>query len=92
MECGTTWSHPSCVPRGRPHVATATQSGESAKARPGSLMSGMDDRPEEHPATPRAVFDAHYYAHDCGIPYERNEHWLAFFGHIADEVVKEIAP
>jgi SAM-dependent methyltransferase len=39
-----------------------------------------------------AVFGAYYYAHDCGIPYERNEHWLTFFGDIADGIVERLAP
>ena len=37
-------------------------------------------------------YDAHYYAHSCGTPYERNEHWLRFFGNIADHIVQEISP
>jgi hypothetical protein len=26
------------------------------------------------------------------MPYERNEHWLTFFGAIADSIVQEIQP
>jgi SAM-dependent methyltransferase len=37
-------------------------------------------------------FDAHYYAHCCGQPYCRNEHWLTFFGAIADRIESEILP
>src|SRR5918999_662007 len=37
-------------------------------------------------------FDAHYFAHSCGQPYCRNEHWLRFFGAIADRIVRDIAP
>lgn len=37
-------------------------------------------------------FDAYYYAHDCGIPYERNEHWLNFFGAIAARIVNDFSP
>jgi SAM-dependent methyltransferase len=33
-----------------------------------------------------------YYRHDCGIPYERNEHWLKFFGAVADAIVRELRP
>ena len=43
----------------------------------------MDDRP---------IFDEHYYRHDCGVPYERSEHWLEFFGSIADAIIRELAP
>lgn len=37
-------------------------------------------------------FDAYYYAHGCGKPYERNEEWLGFFGAIADQIVRLIQP
>ena len=33
-----------------------------------------------------------YYEHDCGIPYEHNEHWTAFFGAIADRIVNDLHP
>ena len=37
-------------------------------------------------------YDETYYRVGCGIPYERNEHWLTFFGKIADAIVREINP
>ena len=37
-------------------------------------------------------FDKYYYAHDCGIPYERNEHWLNFFGAIAERIFNDFSP
>jgi SAM-dependent methyltransferase len=37
-------------------------------------------------------YGAFYYRHDCGIPYERNEHWLGFFGEIADGIVRTLHP
>ena len=37
-------------------------------------------------------FDATYFATGCGLPYERNAHWLGFFGGIADRIVREINP
>jgi len=37
-------------------------------------------------------YGAYYYAHDCGIPYERSEHWLTFFGNVADHIVRELRP
>ena len=37
-------------------------------------------------------FDEYYYAHDCGVSYERNEHWLNFFGAIAARVVYDFSP
>jgi hypothetical protein len=38
------------------------------------------------------AFGEYYYAHDCGIPYERNEHWNRFFGQIADRIVAALNP
>jgi hypothetical protein len=37
-------------------------------------------------------FDATYFATGCGLPYERNAHWLGFFGGIADRIVRGINP
>ncbi len=44
--------------------------------------------------TPSAEdYNANYYASHCGtVPYERNDHWLAFFGGIADRIVATFAP
>jgi SAM-dependent methyltransferase len=33
-----------------------------------------------------------YYRHDCGVPYGRNEHWLRFFGEVADGIVRDFGP
>lgn len=38
------------------------------------------------------MYDAHYYAHDCGEVYERNEKWLDFFRAISERIVIDIAP
>lgn len=37
-------------------------------------------------------YGEYYYRHDCGIPYERNEHWLQFFDRIAAAIVREFHP
>jgi SAM-dependent methyltransferase len=37
-------------------------------------------------------YGAFYYRHDCGIPYERNEHWLGFFSEVADSIVRNLHP
>jgi SAM-dependent methyltransferase len=42
--------------------------------------------------TPTSMFDAYYYQHNCGRPYERSEEWLNFFGGIARRIVQEINP
>lgn len=39
-----------------------------------------------------AAFDAYYFEHCCGKPYRRDEHWLTFFGAIADKIVERIRP
>lgn len=38
------------------------------------------------------MYGEHYYRHDCGVPYERNEHWLSFFGAVADGIVRDLGP
>ena len=37
-------------------------------------------------------YGRYYYRHDCGIPYERNSHWLDFFGKVADGIVRDLRP
>ncbi len=44
------------------------------------------------PSNPSNPFDEAYYRMDCGAPYERSEHWLTFFGKMADAIVREIGP
>ena len=39
-----------------------------------------------------ADYGAWYYQHGCGIPYERNEHWLGFFRSIAEQIVALFHP
>jgi SAM-dependent methyltransferase len=63
-------------------------------------MTGMSDpQPEPGSATRDAngapaqvTYGQHYYEHDCGTPYERNDHWTDFFAGIADRIVKELKP
>lgn len=38
------------------------------------------------------LYGENYYAHDLGLPYERNDHWLGFFGSVADRIVADLAP
>jgi SAM-dependent methyltransferase len=38
------------------------------------------------------LFDAYYFQHGCGAPYERAPAWLNFFNSIADRLVREINP
>lgn len=41
---------------------------------------------------PSAEYGRYYYRHDCGVPYERNSHWLEFFGKVADGIVRDLRP
>jgi SAM-dependent methyltransferase len=43
-------------------------------------------------ATGGEAFDEYYFANGCGVPYRRDDHWLTFFGGIADEIVERIHP
>ena len=36
------------------------------------------------------LYGAHYFAHNCGRPYQRDEHWMGFFSSIADRIVSDI--
>ncbi|MBI3798886.1 MAG: class I SAM-dependent methyltransferase [Deltaproteobacteria bacterium] len=38
------------------------------------------------------LYDASYFAHNLGRPYQRDEVWLQFFATIADRVVSDIRP
>jgi 2-polyprenyl-3-methyl-5-hydroxy-6-metoxy-1,4-benzoquinol methylase len=38
------------------------------------------------------MFDAYYYAHDCGRPYQRDEGWLTFFDQIARRIIEQFEP
>ena len=39
------------------------------------------------------IYNEEYYHNGCGpIPYEEPEHWVEFFGMIADQIVKDIHP
>ena len=38
------------------------------------------------------LYDAYYYAHDCGLAYRRDRHWLEFFDAIAAQIVTSIGP
>jgi SAM-dependent methyltransferase len=41
---------------------------------------------------PLPQFGRYYYEHDCGTPYARNDEWLEWFGHVADDIVTRLAP
>lgn len=57
------------------------------------MRAATKDRPVDIETSPDRDYDAEYYASHCGtLPYERNDHWLAFFGGIADRIVSNFAP
>lgn len=37
-------------------------------------------------------YNEYYYGHCCGVPYERDDHWLNFFGNIAERIITDINP
>lgn len=39
-----------------------------------------------------SLFDAYYFMHGCGQPYERTDAWLGFFDGIAEAIVRKIGP
>jgi SAM-dependent methyltransferase len=38
------------------------------------------------------TYDRTYFETSCGRPYRRDEHWLEFFGGIADRIVEDLSP
>jgi SAM-dependent methyltransferase len=44
------------------------------------------------PQPAATCYDAYYFAHGCGRPYQRDDEWLRVFGGIADRLAEEIAP
>ena len=44
------------------------------------------------PAVGDDAFDAFYFANCCGLPYRRDDHWLGFFGRIAERIAGDIRP
>lgn len=41
---------------------------------------------------PSQLFGEYYYAHNCGLPYERTEAWLGFFDRIAARIAADFDP
>ena len=66
---------------------TAPDAVDGAADGAGGAVDGVDGADENGQR-----FGAYYYAHDCGIPYERSDHWLTFFGGIADRIVRDLKP
>jgi SAM-dependent methyltransferase len=43
-------------------------------------------------ATGGTLFDAYYYAHGCGLPYERTTGWIQAFDNLAARIVQDLQP
>jgi GT2 family glycosyltransferase/cyclopropane fatty-acyl-phospholipid synthase-like methyltransferase len=41
---------------------------------------------------PSSLYNEYYYEHCCGVPYQRDDHWLGFFRQIADHIADDIQP
>ena len=52
----------------------------------------IDGRLQMGSMEPSQLYDAYYFAHGCGPPYERNEEWLYLFASIADRILTDIHP
>jgi hypothetical protein len=49
--------------------------------------------PDHSDSNLSTLYGPEYYASHCGsIPYCRNDHWLRFFGGVADAIVRSFAP
>ncbi len=44
------------------------------------------------PESDASLFDAYYFRHGCGQPYERNDAWLKFFDGIAEAIARKMGP
>jgi hypothetical protein len=55
-------------------------------------QAGATGLPEPMPGDDPIRFGRYYFDHDCGQPYRRDDHWLTFFGDLADRVVTELRP
>jgi SAM-dependent methyltransferase len=42
--------------------------------------------------TNSSLYDAYYFSHDCGRPYQRDDGWLNFFDQIAKRIIEQSEP
>jgi SAM-dependent methyltransferase len=56
------------------------------------MSSVNHEKTEEAAPDVQALFGAEYYQTGLGHPYERNNHWLDFFGKVAEEIVRSLRP
>ena len=72
-------------------VGTMTRAGPCGCCH-GGLAANVKLARELAEAESNPLYDRAYYESHCGIPYCRDEHWLGFFGGIADAIVDRIHP
>jgi len=83
----------------------ATPTALSPRAGKDQFVTGRKPSPpasdRAHPVTeeysmanfnPQELYGEFYYKTGCGVPYQRDEHWMAFFGNIAKEIVQRLSP
>jgi SAM-dependent methyltransferase len=51
--------------------------------------TSLDPQPSGNGGT---RYGSYYHRHDCGVPYQRNEPWMTFFGAVADNIVRNLRP
>jgi hypothetical protein len=63
---------------------------ETPRAADASVES--DETQPESSRDWEKLYGERYYLTDYTVPYGRNEHWLQFFGQVADHVVRDLSP
>jgi hypothetical protein len=78
----------------RPALNPGLKIGPLAYRCVGSYKIGMaSDSCNEAIDNSSSPYGPEYYASHCGpVPYARNDHWLHFFGNVADALIRSFAP
>src|SRR5258708_5992747 len=77
---------------GMPPPASPRAEPAFSENRPEPVPIVADAQSFKAPA-PSNLYDAYYFAHGCGLPYNHQEkHWPNFFGGIAERIVGELSP
>ncbi|MBM1175080.1 glycosyltransferase [Microvirga arabica] len=56
------------------------------------VRTGLEEGCQARLVTMEEPYDEECFQSHCGIPYERNSHWLACFAEIADELIRSLRP
>lgn len=57
-----------------------------------TIDEAVAGRPSEEAGADLPLYGADYYENDLGLPYKRDEHWMAFNGRLADNIVRSLRP